>query len=99
MMFRTAFILAVAALSIAAAPTSGPTAKQFTALRVAKGEKCPPIRKLACAPLGDPTEFKCRWQEQFKGKPWTSSTALVAQDGAKWTWLDGGPRCSSLPQH
>jgi hypothetical protein len=95
---RAAIILAVASLGIAAAPAPGPTQKQFTALRIAKGEKCPPIRNLACAPLGDPTEYKCSWQEQFKGKPWTASTALVAQDGAKWIWLDGGPRCSSLPQ-
>ncbi|KAB7646545.1 hypothetical protein [Polymorphobacter fuscus] len=98
MIVRAALLLATAALGIAAAPAPGPTAKQFTALRVAKGEKCPPIRKLACAPLGDPTEFKCSWQEQFKGKPWTTSTALVARDGAGWTWLDDGPRCSSLPQ-
>lgn len=97
----TAAAALTAVMLIAAAPASaaGPTAKQFSALRVAKGETCPPIRKLACAPLGDPTEYKCSWQEQFKGKPWTTSTALVAQDGAKWTWLDGGPRCSSLPQH
>jgi hypothetical protein len=86
-----------AAPATAAAP--GPTPAQFTALRTAKGEACPPIRKLACQVLGDPTEYKCQWQERFKGKKWTTSTALVAQDGANWTWLDGGPRCSSLPQH
>jgi hypothetical protein len=95
---RGGIILAALAFGVAAAPAPGPTAKQFTAMRTAKGEKCPPIRKLACAPLGDPTEYKCSWQEQFKGKPWTTSTAIVAQDGAKWIWLDGGPRCSSLPQ-
>ena len=49
--------------------------------------------------MGDPTELKCSYQEHFKGKPWTKSIALVAQDGGKWTWLDGGPRCSPLPQH
>lgn len=96
-MIRTSIIVAAALLSIAAAPV-GPTTKQFTALRTAKGESCPPLRNLKCAPLGDPTELKCTYQEKFKGKPWTTSEALVAKDGAKWTWLDGGPRCSSLPQ-
>ena len=98
-MIRVAVILAVAALGVAAAPAPGPTPKQFAALRTANGERCPPIRQLACAPLGDPTEYKCSWQEQFKGKPWTGSTALLAHDGGKWIWLDGGPRCSPLPQN
>ena len=97
MIVRIATIAAVALLSVAAAPV-GPTAAEFTALRTAKGEKCPPMRKLACAAMGDPTELKCTYQERFKGKPWSASTALVARDGAKWTWLDGGPRCSPLPQ-
>ncbi len=90
-----AMLLAVAA---SAATPVGPTAKQFNALRKEKGESCPPIRALKCSPMGDATELKCSYQEQFKGKPWSNSTALVAKDGAKWTWLDGGPRCSSLPQ-
>ena len=97
---RTTAILAATllAVSASAAIPVGPTTKQFTALRKAKGESCPPTRALKCAEMGDPTELKCTYQEQFKGKPWTNSTALVAKDGAKWIWLDGGPRCSSLPQ-
>jgi hypothetical protein len=94
---RIALALAIGLVAIAAAPV-GPSQAEFTKLRTAKGETCPPIRKLACEPLGDPTEYKCRWQERFKGKAWTSSTAIVAKDASGWTWLDGGPRCSSLPQ-
>lgn len=82
---------------ISAAPV-GPSPAEFTKLRSAKGESCPPIRKLACTQLGDPTEYRCSWQERFKGKSWTGSIAFVAKDGKGWTWLDGGPRCSSLPQ-
>ena len=97
-MFRTTIVLAVAAFGVAAAPAPGPTAAEFTALRTARGEACPPMRKLSCAAMGDATELKCSYQEHFKGKPWTNSTALVARDSTKWTWLDGGPRCSPLPQ-
>ena len=95
---RFALALTAAALTIAAAPV-GPSVKQFTALRAAKGESCPPLRKLSCTVLGDPTEYKCSYQEHFTGKAWTTSTAMIAKDGSGWTWLDGGPRCSSLPQH
>ncbi len=90
-------IAACALALIAAAPA--PTTAQFKALRTAKGESCPPVRKLKCSVLGDPTEYKCSWQEQFKGKKWTNSAALLAKTGSKWEWLDGGPRCSSLPQN
>ena len=92
-------VLALAALATIAAAPVGPSAKQFAALRTAKGEACPPIRKLSCAVLGDPSEYKCSWQERFKGKAWTTSTALLAKNGSGWDWLDGGPRCSALPQH
>ena len=93
-------VWAIAALLLDAAAPVGPTAAQFTALRRVKGEHCPPMRRLACAPMGDATELKCSYQERFKGSAkWTPSTALVARDGAKWTWLDGGPRCSPLAQH
>lgn len=96
-MKRAALIL-VALATVAAAPV-GPSIAVLTALRTAKGEVCPPIRRLACAVLGDPSEYKCTYQERFTGKPWTTSTALVARNGTGWDWLDGGPRCSSLPQH
>ncbi len=92
-------MILVALLLAGASPAPGPTAKQFGALRTEKRESCPPLRALKCSALGDPSEYKCSYQEHFPGKPWTSSEALVAKDGAKWTWLDGGPRCSSLPQH
>lgn len=92
-----AFVVAAATPATAAVPT-GPSLAEFTALRVAKGESCPPIRKLTCGVLGDPTEYKCSWQERFSGKPWTTSVALIARNGSTWEWLDGGPRCSSLPQ-
>jgi len=98
MTLRPLSLVAVALATAAAGPV-GPTAAEFTALRTAQGETCPPMRKLACAAAGDPTEFRCTYQERFKSKPWTTSVALVARDGKGWTWLDGGPRCSSLPQH
>ena len=97
MIARIALIASVAVATIAAA--AGPSEKQFTSLRTAQGETCPPIRKLSCSTLGDQTEFKCGWEEKFKGKAWRKSVALVGRDGKSWTWLDGGPRCSSLPQH
>ena len=97
---RRIVVLAMTGCVLVAAAPVGPTAAQFTALRRAKGEACPPMRRLLCAPLGDATELKCSYQERFKGSAkWTPSTALVARDGAKWVWLDGGPRCSALPQH
>ena len=92
-------VLAIAALTIIAAAPVGPNEAEFNALRTAKGEHCPPLRQLSCAAMGDPSELKCRYQEHFRGKRWTTSTALVAQNGTGWDWLDGGPRCSSLPQH
>ena len=88
----------LALLTVAAAPVA-PSLSAFKALRTAKGETCPPVRKLSCAVLGDPTEYKCTWQEHFPGKKWTTSTALLARNGAAWEWLDGRPRCSALPQH
>jgi hypothetical protein len=91
--------LAAAAFVIAAAPPPGPTPQQFTALRTATGEKCPPIRNLACQPVGDEPVFECKWQEQFEGKPWISGSALIARNGAEWLWLDGGPRCFAIPQY
>ena len=87
----------IALATVAAAPV-GPDATAFNALRTAKGEHCPPLRKLSCAVLGDPTEYKCSYQERFPGKRWTTSSALVAKTATGWDWLDGGPRCSSLPQ-
>jgi len=97
---RRVFALAMTGCVLAAAAPVGPTAAQFTALRRAKGEACPPMRRLACAAVGDATELKCSYQEWFKGAAkWTPSTALVTRDGAKWVWLDGGPRCSALVQH
>jgi len=92
-------LLALAALATVAAAPVGPSAAEFTALRTAKGEKCPPMRKLSCAALGDPSELKCSYQERFTRAKWTPTTALVAKNGSGWDWLDGGPRCSSLPQH
>ena len=91
--------LLVAVTVASAAVPAGPTPAQFTALRVANGETCPPIPRLTCGVLGDPTAYTCTWQERFRGKPWTTSTALIARDGDTYTWLDGGPRCSALPQH
>ena len=96
-MVAAALLLAGAGTAAAAAPV-GPSVKQFTALRAASGETCPPLRQLSCKALGDPTEYKCSYQEQFDGEPWITSTALVARDGSGWTWLDGGPRCSPLVQ-
>lgn len=90
--------VALIALATVAAVPLGPTAAEFGKLRTAKGEKCPPLRNLSCTTLGDPSELKCAYEEQFKGKPWTKSVALVGRDGKGWTWLDGGPRCSPLPQ-
>ncbi len=98
MIARNILIASALVVSVAAAPV-GPTVSQFNALRTAKGETCPPIRKLSCAALGDASELKCSWQERFKGKAWTKSVALVAKNGSGWAWLDGGPRCSALPQH
>jgi len=93
-------VILLAAITIASPPLQvGPTQQQFTALRTATGEACPPIRKLSCAVLGDATEYKCSYQERFPGKKWTTSTALVVRNGTGWDWLDGGPRCLSLPQH
>ncbi len=93
-----AMAIAVAAFAPAFAAPAGPTTAQMNALRAAKGEKCPPIRNLKCTVLGDPTEYRCTYQERYKPAPWTKTTALVARDGKGWTWLDGGPRCSALPQ-
>ena len=92
-------LLALAALATVAAAPVGPSAAEFTALRTAKGEKCPPMRKLSCAALGDPSELKCSYQQRFTRAKWATSTALVGKNGTGWDWLDGGPRCSSLPQH
>jgi hypothetical protein len=92
-------VLAVAALGTVAAAPPGPSASEFNALRTATGEPCPGIRKLSCAVLGDGTEFKCSYEEHFPRKHWTPSTALVGRNGTGWDWLDGGPRCSPLPQH
>jgi hypothetical protein len=77
----------------------GPTPQEFTALRIAKGETCPPIRNLACAPIGDAPVFECKWEERFEGKPWISGSALVTRNGAEWLWLNGGPRCLAIPQY
>lgn len=96
-MLRTICILAIGLLATASA-SIGPTVADFNKLRAEKGESCPPIRNLQCTVLGDPTEMKCSWQERFKGKSWTRSEALIAVDGGQWVWLDGGPRCSALPQ-
>lgn len=90
-------LILVAMTSVTAAPV-GPSVRQFNELRTAIGEKCPAIRKLACAVMGDPSEFKCTYDEHFPRRQWTPSTALVAKNGTGWTWLDGGPRCSPLPQ-
>ncbi len=92
-------ILTLAALAtVAAAPL--PTPKDIDALRKAgeNTEKCPPMRALKCAVAGDPTEYRCTYQERWKGK-WTRNIAMIGRDGGKFVWLDGGPRCSSLPQH
>jgi len=98
MIARIALVAAIAVASIAAS-SDGPSEKKFTKLRTAQGETCPPIRNLSCKTLGDPSEYKCTWDEKFAGKKWRTSTALVGRDGKSWTWLDGGPRCSSLKQH
>ena len=93
------FVVALLALaSVAAAPL--PTAKDIDALRRAGAntEACPAMRALKCAVAGDPTEYRCAYQERWKGK-WTKRVAMIGRDGAKFVWLDGGPRCSSLPQH
>ena len=95
----TRVALGIAALAIVAAAPVGPSTTEFGVLRTAKGENCPPIRKLSCDVLGDPTEYKCSYQERFPGKRWTVRTTLVGRNGTGWDWLDGGPRCSSLPQH
>nr|WP_295660488.1 hypothetical protein [Polymorphobacter sp.] len=92
-------VLSVAALAIVAAAPVGPSATELTALRTAKGEKCPPMRNLSCAVLGDPSELKCSYQQRFTRAKWTTTTTLVGKNGTGWEWLDGGPRCSSLPQH
>ena len=92
-------VLAVAALGFVAAAPVGPTASEFNALRTETGEPCPGIRKLQCSALGDATEFKCTYEEHFPRKHWTPTAALVGRNGSGWTWLDGGPRCSPLPQH
>ena len=97
---RRVFALAMTGCVLAAAAPVGPTTAQFTTLRRTKGEACPPMRRLMCAATGDATELKCSSEERFEGATkWTASTALVARDGAKWVWLDGGPRCSPLAQH
>ncbi len=92
-------LLTLAALASGAAAPVGPTMRQFNDLRTATGEKCPAIRNLSCAVLGDATEFKCSYEEHFPRKQWTASTALVGRNGSGWDWLDGGPRCSPLPQY
>lgn len=92
-------VLGFAALVIVAAAPVGPSTTEFAALRTARGEKCPPMRQLSCAVLGDPSELKCTYQERFTRAKWTTTTALVGRNGSGWDWLDGGPRCSSLPQH
>lgn len=83
----------------AASFAPSPTPEEFTALRIATGETCPPIRNLVCAPVGDAPVFECKWEEQFEGKPWIGGSALVARKGAQWLWLDGGPRCFAIPQN
>lgn len=91
------YVAIVALATVAAAPL--PSARDIDALRRAgkNTEACPPMRALKCAVAGDPSEYRCAYQERWKGK-WTKQIAMIGRDGDTFIWLDGGPRCSSLPQ-
>lgn len=52
------------------------------------GREKPQIRGVQCVELGDPTEFRCRYQEQVRGR-WAKMSVVVASDGGKWIVLDG----------
>ena len=75
----------------------GPTAEEFTALLSSECfTETPHLRAFRCKGFEEePTEFACRYQRQTAGRSWSNEVAVVAMDGPRWIFIDGGSRCAA----
>jgi hypothetical protein len=89
---RKRVVTAVGLLLCLSAGAQTPTPQQLgKALLTSSPDKyktAPPIRQVRCQVLGDPTEFRCRYEQRRQTGRWQRYETFVAIDGDHWVIID-----------